>query len=123
MFNNDEIKKNHALGFKPRALRKRLLVRSLWLVAVWASLSIVSCGCVGKNQLEKAQEYVKEYEANYNTAITLYKALIKQGKDLTKLHLQLGQLYFSHSDFARAKEEFKKFDSPQSRKFLAICNY
>jgi tetratricopeptide (TPR) repeat protein len=121
MYKNTEIVKNHASGSKLQAAW--LAARSLWLVASLAFLSIALTGCAGNNQLEKAQDHVKEYELHYNAAISLYKELIKQGKDLRKLHFQLGQLYFSHSDFYRSKEEFKKFDSPQSKKFLAICNY
>ena len=108
-----DIRKNNILG----------LLRLTAAAAIFLVFPGILNGCVGKSQVEKAQDYVGKYKSNYQSAVDLYKELIKQGKDLTQLHFQLGQLYFSHSDFEQAKEEFKKIASPEAKKFLAICFY
>jgi len=95
-------------------------IKKIYLFVI---LCIILIGCVQKSQIEKAQEYVRKYESDYQTAKGLYKELIKQGKDLERLHFELGQLYLSRSDFASATEEFKRSDNPAAKKFLAICYY
>jgi hypothetical protein len=99
------------------------LAYSLRLAALFSMLCVVLAGCAQKNQLEKAQDYVRKYESNYQAAIGLYKNLIQQGNGLERLHFELGRLYLSRSDFASAIEEFKKTTNLAAKKFLAICYY
>jgi len=104
-------------------MRNKINTCSLRLVALFCMLSVVLTGCIQKNPLEKARDYVRKYEFDYQTAISLYKELIKEGRDLDRLHFELGQLYLSRSDFASAIEEFKKTENLAAKKFLAICYY
>jgi tetratricopeptide (TPR) repeat protein len=110
---------------RARVNRNRASGRRLQAAGIAAFLvfSLVVGGCVRKDAIEKARDYAKKYESNYQAAIDLYKALIKEGKNPEALHLALGQLYLSHSDFERAKDEFKKLAIARAGKFLAICYY
>jgi hypothetical protein len=80
-------------------------------------------GCAKKDELTKGRNYARQSQVYYERAIAKYKNLIKQAKDQDKLFLALGQLYYSHGDFAAAVEALKKTPDIQAKKFLAISYY
>ena len=86
-------------------------------------LSSLVTGCAQKSALEQAQEYTRQSQIDYQAAVNIYKDLISKGKDLDRLHLELGKLYYNHGNFKPAIEEFVKTNVPQAKKFLAISYY
>ncbi len=97
--------------------------KSLILIFVFFTLHSIT-GCVQKNDLEKVQDYVQESEVYYQRAISLYKELITKGKDLDRLYLELGKLYYNHGNFKQAVEELKgSSGNSQAKKLLGISYY
>jgi hypothetical protein len=92
-------------------------------VYVLIFLSCLVWGCAQKNALEQAEEYTRQSETDYERAVNLYKGLISQGRDLARVHRQLGALYYNHGHFDEAIKELKKNNDRQAKKFLAISYY
>lgn len=92
------------------------------LVALLLAFAILS-GCAKENAPEKARADVQKSEAYYRSALGLYAKMIAEGKDLNRMHLELGQLYYNHGDFKQAIEELQKTQDVQAKKFLAIARY
>lgn len=86
-------------------------------------LLISLSACAKKSQVEQAQGYIQQSQVYYQKAIRLYKELIAKGKDLDRLHFELGYLYYNHGEFAGAIEEFKNTNDSRANKFLAVSYY
>ncbi|MFA5144825.1 MAG: DUF3857 domain-containing protein [Candidatus Omnitrophota bacterium] len=84
---------------------------------------VLSSGCGQNKDLKQAQEAVSKSKGYYRDAVKAYRALIAAGKDLDKLHLELGQLYYSHGEFKQAVAEFKESRLSPANKFMAISYY
>jgi len=95
---------------------------SFFLIFAFCILNLIS-GCAQKNELKEAQDYLKKSKIYYQHATDLYKDLIAKGKDLDKLHFELGQLYYNQGEWKQAIEEFKKSGYVKAKKFLAISYY
>ncbi|MDP3732430.1 MAG: DUF3857 domain-containing protein [Candidatus Omnitrophota bacterium] len=80
-------------------------------------------GCAQKNDLKQAQEYLKKSKIYYQRATNVYKDLIAKGKDLDRLHFELGQLYYNQGEWKQAIAEFKKTGYVKAKKLLAISHY
>ncbi len=80
-------------------------------------------GCIQKSDLERAGEYARQAEAQYQRAAEEYKKLISKGKDLDKLYLRLGRLYYDHGNLKEAVDALKQSLDTQAKKFLAISYY
>ena len=96
-----------------------------WVV-VFAFLFLLSpllTGCVEKNEFKEAKDYLEKSKIYYQRAATIYKDLIAKGKDLDRLHFELGKLYYNQGEWEEAIEEFKKTDYDKAKKFLAISYY
>jgi len=72
---------------------------------------------------EQAQDYIKQSQRYSQAAIDLYKELISKGKELDRLHFELGQLYYNSGNFDQAIEEFRKSSDFRAKKFLGISYY
>lgn len=92
------------------------------LIFTFCILNLLS-GCIQKDDLTLAREYVGKSQVYYQHAAERYKKLIAKGQDLDRLHFELGSLYYQHGDFDKAQEELKKTNYLQGKKFLAISNY
>jgi len=86
-------------------------------------LSIFLCGCGQKDELGLARECVGKSQIYYQHSVERYKKLITAGKDLNRLHFELGRLYYEHGNFDLAKSELQKTDYPAAQKLLAISLY
>ena len=80
-------------------------------------------GCIQRSELELAQECVGKSQVYYQHAVERYKTLISKGKDLDRLHFELGRLYFWRGEFDKAIQELKKTNFIQARKLLAVSYY
>jgi transglutaminase-like putative cysteine protease len=103
----------------------RIKLSSVIFICGLCTLGLLS-GCGGKNELEKAQQAVRQSSALYNRAINSYKDIISRGKDdqqLSRMHFELGQLYYTHGDLRPAVDELKKTSQPEAIKLLAISYY
>ncbi|MDP2937635.1 MAG: tetratricopeptide repeat protein, partial [Candidatus Omnitrophota bacterium] len=112
------IKDNEKLKLTTQKLKFRIIVSAFILFL----LSFLS-GCTQKNELKQAQDYLKKSKIYYQHATDLYKDLIAKGKNLDKLHFELGQLYYNQGEWKQAIEEFKKTNILVAKKFLAISYY
>ncbi len=110
--------KNQISKFKIQNFRFCIVI----LIFAFCILHLLS-GCIQKNDLSRAQEYVRQSKEYYQRAVEGYKDLIKSGKDLDKLYFELGKLYFNHGEFELAKEAFKNSNASLAKKFLAIVYY
>ncbi|MFH1440630.1 MAG: tetratricopeptide repeat protein, partial [Candidatus Omnitrophota bacterium] len=110
--------KNARLQFKTQNFK-------FWVVVFTFAFLLLPllAGCAQKNELEEAQDYLKKSKIYYQRATDLYKDLIAKGKDLDKLHFELGQLYYNQGERKQAIEEFKKSGYIKAKKFLAISYY
>ncbi|MEW6101668.1 MAG: DUF3857 domain-containing protein [Candidatus Omnitrophota bacterium] len=79
--------------------------------------------CAIKNKVESAQGAAIKAENYYRQAVEGYERLIAEGKDLERLHFELGRLYFSHGEFQKASQELRKTDIKGSAKLLGISFY
>ena len=73
--------------------------------------------------LKQAEDALRQSQLYYQRALNVYKKLIAGGKDLDKLHFELGKLYYSQGEFQPAVEEFKKTKDKLANKFMAISSY
>ncbi len=96
---------------------------SLLAVAFGFISAVYLAGCCPKSDTSTKEDYAGLSQAYYRKAIARYNDLIKGGRDLDRLYLELGQLYYSHGEFEAAIEALKKSKNPQSRKFLLISYY
>ncbi len=92
----------------------------LCLFVIWCLVFGILSGCTKKSELERARSYARQSETYYQRAVLAYKDLISKGKDLDRLHFELGELYYNQREIADAIEEFKKAGSLKAKKFLAI---
>lgn len=81
------------------------------------------CGCFDNSKLNNARSAAVKSEAEYYKSVTFYKELEHKNKDSAKVNFELGRLYYSHGDFINAIACFKKINSIQARKFLAISYF
>jgi tetratricopeptide (TPR) repeat protein len=84
---------------------------------------IFLAGCNQRPLAQQAKDYAKQSEVQYERAVSLYKDLIKKGKDLDRLYFQLGQLYYNHGDFTQAIAQLRNVQGEPPKKFLAISYY
>ncbi|MCM8796086.1 MAG: tetratricopeptide repeat protein, partial [Candidatus Omnitrophica bacterium] len=82
-----------------------------------------SAGCLQKPSLEQINNLAQKSQEYYERAIEGYKNLIRRGKDLERIYLMLGKLYFSHGDYMKAQEVLKKTNDIRAKKFLAMSYY
>ena len=110
--------KNAKLQFKTQNFK-------FWVVVfTFAFLFLpLLAGCAQKNELKEAQDYLKKSKIYYQHATNLYKDLIAKGKDLDRLHFELGQLYYNQGEWKQAIEEFKKTSYIKAKELLAISYY
>jgi len=83
----------------------------------------LSIGSAQNIPSEQAQDCIKQSQRYSQAAINLYKELISKGKELDRLHFELGQLYYTSGNFEQAIEEFKQSGELRAKKFLAISYY
>ncbi|MBM3244476.1 MAG: DUF3857 domain-containing protein [Candidatus Omnitrophica bacterium] len=77
--------------------------------------------CTQENNVEQAQESAKKSDSYYEEAVIGYKALISGGRDLDKLHLELGKLYYSRGNFEDAIKEFGLSNAPEAKMLTGIA--
>ena len=92
------------------------------LIFVFLFLTLFT-GCGEENTQNKAKELTDRSDSYYSQAVAGYKNLLRQGKDLDRLHFELGKLYYGHGEFNLAVEEFKKSAGPLKEKLLGISYY
>lgn len=80
-------------------------------------------GCGSQGDFNQPKDNARQSQIYYERAVKEYKGLIAQGKDLDRLYFSLGQLYYSHGDFAAAIEALKKTPDIKAKKLLAISYY
>ncbi|MCM8796357.1 MAG: DUF3857 domain-containing protein, partial [Candidatus Omnitrophica bacterium] len=97
---------------------KALLVNLLGLVLI-----IFASGCSRHTSESTPAELAKKSGDYYREALAAYNNALARSRDAEKLRFELGRLYFEHGDFTSAIAEFKKTDSPQAKKLLAISLY
>lgn len=102
-------------------IKKIFLYRFIFLICFLA-LGVTS-GCSQDNDLEKAQNYLRESDISYQQALSIYKGLIKKGKDLDKLYFELGKLYYSHANFSEAAGALSNSNDLKAKKLLGILDY
>jgi hypothetical protein len=73
--------------------------------------------------LAQAREDSRKAETLYQEAVRQYQDLIRQGKGLDKLHLELGQLYDQHGESDLAAGEFRLSQDQAAKRFLAPALY
>ncbi|MFA5090306.1 MAG: DUF3857 domain-containing protein [Candidatus Omnitrophota bacterium] len=98
-------------------------IKTLRLGLILFSSAILLFGCLGRDNVEKAEQYQKQSQAYYERTVELYKNLIARGKDLDRLHYALGKLYYERGNFHEAIAEFKKTTHKDAGKFTAIAYY
>jgi len=120
----DTIKKSKIKNQKSK-LQFKIQNFKFWIVILIFAFCILNflCGCTKKSELKEARKYAGQSEAYYRRAVSVYKELIAEGKDLERMHFELGRLYYNHGDWKGATEEFKKADYDKAKKFLAISYY
>lgn len=94
----------------------------IWLIAGILSSNFIS-GCQKPDDSVLAKKYSEDSDVSYKRAVVVYEKLILENKDLNKNRFELGKLYYKHSDFKRAIEEFRNSDYPQAKQLLAISLY
>ncbi len=80
-------------------------------------------GCEPKDGLNKAKDLALRSDSFYRGSAAQYNKLISRGRNLDQAHYDLGKLYYSHGEFARAVGEFKKTSLADAKKYLAISYY
>ncbi len=76
-----------------------------------------------ENALSKAEEYAGKSADYYKQAEAQYAKSIKESRDPSEIYFKLGELYYSHGDFAQAKEAFLKSNKDQAVKYIALSCY
>lgn len=79
--------------------------------------------CAEKDEVAGIQKYAQKSQTYYKNAVSKYEELIRQDKDVGRALFGLGKLYYEHGEFKEAIEAFKKLDTAQAKKFLAISYY
>ncbi|MFA5411522.1 MAG: DUF3857 domain-containing protein [Candidatus Omnitrophota bacterium] len=80
-------------------------------------------GCIKEGNFEKAREYQRQSAVYYERAATEYRGLIKSGRDLDRVYLELGKLYYDRGQAEQAIGAFKNTSDIRAKKFLAISYY
>lgn len=80
-------------------------------------------GCTRYSDEGRAQIYAARSEEYYLKAINFYQRIIAKGKGLSNAHLELGELYFSHGDYAKAVNELQQSQELLAKKYLGIAYY
>ena len=80
-------------------------------------------GCNSRISTETPAELTAKSGQYYEKAVASYKKLIASGRQLDRLHFELGMLYLNHGNFANAAEELKSADTAIAKKYLAISYY
>ena len=95
-----------------------------WLLFGYWFLAIgILSGCGPKDTLEEAQGDIRRSEVYYQRAASRYQEAIKSGKNLDRLYLELGRLYFKRGEFPQAAQALQKSSLPQAKKIMAIAHY
>ena len=104
-------------GITLKQIKKCLL--SLFIL----SALLLSSSVYAQNNIDKAKGYARESRQYYQRAVSIYRELIAKGEDLNRLHFELGKLYYDYGELESAVVEFKKTNSPEAVKFLALSYY
>jgi len=112
--------KVHSSKPKPKSKDFSLGVPILLICLLAVTLG---AGCNFKSEQDQAKEDIRQSQSFYESAIKQYKGLISKGRDLDRLYFELGSLYFSHGEFEKAIDAFKKSKNPMSQKYLAISYF
>ena len=80
-------------------------------------------GCGQKNSKNSPEEYIKNSNAYYSKAVSLYNKLISESSNPSVLYLNSGKLYFSHGEYDLAIKALGKSSETEAKKFLAISFY
>lgn len=102
-------------GFLAAPCQRLFVLACLWL-------GILCLGVYATN-LEEARHSARQSEAYYQKAVKAYQDLIAQGKDLDRLYLEIGRLYFLHGDYSLAADVLKKTALAPGKKILALTYY
>ncbi|MBU2035552.1 MAG: DUF3857 domain-containing protein [Candidatus Omnitrophota bacterium] len=94
----------------------------IFIIAIFLIPSLI-LGCGPKDSPEKAKELALKSERFYHGSITEYNKLISRGRNLDRVHYDLGKLYYQRGEFSQAIDEFKKTALPEAKKYLAISHY
>ena len=108
---------------KLSAIRYPLNAKTFFILIFSFCILNFLTGCAQKDELKQTQDYLEKSKIYYQRAESQYKGLIVKGKDLERLHFELGQLYYNQGKFQQAVEEFEKTSERKARKFLAISYY
>ncbi len=80
-------------------------------------------GCGQNNPHQVPEEYIRESDANYSKAVSLFKGLISKSDNPSLLYFKLGKLYFSRGEYDLAIEAFNSSSQVEAKKFLALSFY
>ncbi|MFA5356331.1 MAG: DUF3857 domain-containing protein [Candidatus Omnitrophota bacterium] len=86
-------------------------------------LVFLACGCAQKDDLEEARGYAHGSDAYYQRAVGIYKELLAKGKDIDRLHFELGELYYKSGRWKEAAGELRESAGEKAKKLLAISYY
>ena len=80
-------------------------------------------GCGQKSSIQGPEEYIRNSEAYYSKAVSLYRGLISKSDNSSLLYFKLGKLYFSHGEYDLAINAFNNSSETEAKKFLAFSFY
>ncbi|MFH1678690.1 MAG: DUF3857 domain-containing protein [Candidatus Omnitrophota bacterium] len=80
-------------------------------------------GCIRRNKLDEARRDRSQSEVYYQRAIVKYQDLIVQGKDKDQVYLELGLIYYKHSEYELASRYLSKSALPEAKKYQALALY
>jgi transglutaminase-like putative cysteine protease len=80
-------------------------------------------GCKENNFQESPEEYIRDSEASYSKAVSLYKELISKSDNPSLLYFKLGELYFRRGEYNPAINAFNSSSQIEAKKFLALSFY
>ncbi|MCM8792003.1 MAG: DUF3857 domain-containing protein [Candidatus Omnitrophica bacterium] len=92
-------------------------------IQIFVILILINISCSQISFLNKADQYSVIADSYYQKAIKEYKELILKNKANDEVYFKLGRLYFEHGEFPLAIEVFKKSNSIEAKKYLAISYY